>query len=187
MSILSHTAVAFSMSADAFAASISKGVTIRKPKIGEALYIGMVFGVVETITPVLGWLIGLAAGSFITSVDHWVAFSILGLIGGKMLYESFQPQEEERPARSPRLSLLILTAIGTSIDAMAVGATFAFLNTNIWLAAGLIGLATFLMATLGIMTGHYIGMKAGRMAERLGGICLMGIGLQILCSHLGLI
>lgn len=184
MSVISNTIIAFSMSADAFAAAIGKGVALKKPKISYAMRIGLVFGGVETLTPIIGWLLGIMASSFIASVDHWVAFCILSLIGGKMIYEGFHNKEAERK-EFHKLSILILTAIGTSIDAMAVGATLALLNVNIWIMAAMIGTATFLMATIGIMTGHYIGTKAGKVAEIIGGLCLITIGGKILSEHLG--
>lgn len=186
MSVISNTIIAFSMSADAFAAAISKGVALKKPKISYAMRIGLVFGGVETLTPIIGWLLGIMASSLIASVDHWVAFCLLSLIGGKMIYEGFHNEEAERK-ESHKLSILILTAIGTSIDAMAVGATLALLNVNIWIMAGMIGAATFLMATIGIMTGHYIGTKVGKIAEILGGLCLIAIGVKILLEHTGVI
>lgn len=183
MTIASNLLLAFSMSADAFAAALSKGVSMPKPRLRHAMRIGMIFGAVETITPLLGWLLGRAASNVIASVDHWVAFGILSLIGCKMLYESVQKEREETK-KTHSLRLLIFTAIGTSIDAMAVGATLAFIDANIVLVAAMIGCATFLMVTLGIMTGHYIGTKAGRYAEALGGVCLIAIGTSILMQHL---
>lgn len=183
MSIISNTIIAFSMSADAFAASVGKGVALKKPKLSYAMRIGLIFGGVETLTPIIGWLLGIMASSFISSVDHWVAFAILSVIGCKMIYEGFHNEEAERK-ESHKLSILVLTAIGTSIDAMAVGATLALLNANIWIMAAMIGAATFIMATIGIMTGHYIGTKAGKIAEIIGGLCLITIGTKILIEHL---
>lgn len=186
MSIISNTVLAFSMSADAFAASISKGVVLRKPKLTQAMRIGMIFGGIETLTPIVGWLLGLMASGFIASIDHWVAFTILGIIGMKMIYEGFQGEEAERK-ESHKISVLIITAIGTSIDSMAVGATLALLNINIWIMAMMIGCATFIMSTIGIMTGHYIGIRAGKIAEIFGGVCLIAIGSKILLEHLQII
>lgn len=183
MSIFSTTILAFSMSADAFAASVGKGVALKKPRLQDAAYIGLIFGVVETITPIIGWLAGTAASSLITSIDHWIAFILLGVIGSKMLLESFRKGHEEE-IREHKLGALILTAIATSIDALAVGATLAFLDMNIWLSALAIGVATFMMATVGIMTGHYIGTKGGKIAEAIGGIGLIVIGTSILIEHL---
>ncbi|MBL0319298.1 MAG: manganese efflux pump [Alphaproteobacteria bacterium] len=186
MSLISNTMLAFSMSADAFAAAVSKGVILRKPKFTEALRIGFIFGSIETLTPIIGWLIGILASRFIESIDHWVAFIILAIIGGKMIYEGLKHEDKPR-AESHQLHILILTAIGTSIDAMAVGVSLALLDANIWITAAMIGTATFMMATLGVMIGHYIGTKAGRIAEILGGLCLIAIGTTILCKHLGII
>lgn len=187
MSFISTTVMAFSMSADAFAASVGKGTTMRRPSLRHAMNIGFVFAAVETVTPIIGWLLGLAASSYIAAFDHWVAFIILGLVGGKMLVEGLQRQEaeEEGDRRPHSLGMLILTAIGTSIDAMAVGVTLALLDVSIWLSAIAIGMATFMMATIGIMTGHYIGARGGRIAEILGGLCLIMIGAKILFDHLG--
>lgn len=188
MSVISTTVLAFSMSADAFAASIGKGAALKKPKISDALRAGAVFGVVETIMPVLGWLIGLAASSFIASIDHWIAFGLLSLIGGKMIYEGLTEGDEEDDEKQPHNMMgVVLIAIATSIDAMAVGVTLAFLDINIWISALAIGFVTFLMATLGIMTGHYIGSKVGKYAEVLGGVALFCIGAAILCEHLGIV
>ncbi len=187
MSALSTAALAFSMSADAFAVSLGKGACVQRPRFRDALRTGLVFGTVEAITPILGWLAGVAASRYIAAFDHWVAFVILGAVGGKLLYEAAFP-DADAPTEKPRrhgLGLLILTAIGTSIDALAVGVTLAFLPVNIWLTAASIGAATTLMATLGILLGHHIGSRFGRAAEALGGLTLIAIGTHILLTHLG--
>lgn len=188
MSIFSTTAIAFSMSADAFAVSVATGAGLRKPRWRDALRSGAVFGIVEAITPIIGWCIGLTASRYIEAVDHWFAFAILGAVGGKLIWESFRDEtpEEEKPQRHG-LGILIVTAIGTSIDALAVGVTLAFIDASIWISAAAIGSATFLMASIGFMTGHYIGSKAGKYAELAGGLALIGIGTHILLSHLGII
>lgn len=191
MSAVSTAVLAFSMSADAFAVSVSKGATMRKPSLRYALRTGALFGIVEAITPIIGWVAGLAASRAIQEVDHWVAFAILGAVGLKLIYESFQKEEAdeagEPKAKEHGLGLMLLTAIGTSIDALAVGVTLAFLPVNIWISAAAIGSATFVMVTIGIMTGHYIGARIGKLAELLGGIGLVAIGTGILCDHLGLL
>lgn len=173
------------MSADAFAVALGKGAGIQKPRFRDAFRSGLVFGVVEAITPILGWCAGLAASRYIAQFDHWVAFIILGIVGGKLLYEAAYPDEDAVKPERHGLGLLIITAIGTSIDALAVGVTLAFLSVNIWLTAAAIGAATTLMATIGIMLGHAIGSKYGRWAEAAGGLCLIAIGSHILLSHLG--
>lgn len=172
------------MSADAFAVSVCKGASLQNPRLREAFRSGAIFGVVEAITPIIGWLIGLAASKHIEAIDHWVAFFILGVVGLKLMYEGIFGAEEEEKPRSHSLGMLIVTAIGTSIDAMAVGVTLAFLPVNIWVSAAAIGTATCLMVTIGIMTGHYIGSKIGKYAEILGGIGLIAIGTLILCEHM---
>lgn len=174
------------MSADAFAASVSKGVAMRKPRFGEALRIGAIFGGIEAITPLIGWCIGLFASRFMETVDHWVAFIILAAIGAKMMWEGFSKDEgadEEPQDPSKKMYLLVMTAIATSIDSMAIGVTLALVETNIILMALMIGGATFLMVTIGIMTGHYIGLRAGKVAEVLAGLTLMVIGAKILFDH----
>lgn len=185
MSLISNVILAFSMSADAFAASISKGATFHKPKLSDALRTGAVFGTIEAITPVIGWSLGLAASSFITSIDHWLAFIILCCIGLHMIYESMNDKDEDvDPTEANGISKIILTAFATSIDAMAVGVTLAFLDANIIVSALLIGLATFLMTTIGVLFGHYLGRRMGKLAERLGGIALILIGTSILYDHM---
>lgn len=184
MSILSTTLLALTMSADAFAASISKGLSLHKPSLGEALKVGAVFAGVETLMPLIGWLAGWAASNFITSVDHWVAFILLSLIGLHMIRESID-QEKEEATEKPKTGFLILTAIGTSIDSLAAGVTMAFLNINILIAAAAIGCATFTMSTFGYMCGHCLGLKAGRWAEATGGLVLIGLGVHILLKHTG--
>ncbi|HAX91445.1 MAG TPA: hypothetical protein DCY07_04460 [Rhodospirillaceae bacterium] len=189
MSILSTTVLALSMSADAFAVSIGKGTTIQKPRLLDAAKTGAVFGGTEACAPVLGWLAGSLASTFIQSVDHWAAFGILLLVGLHMIYESTQDgcEVEGTKPHNQRLGLLIITAIGTSIDSMAVGVSLAFVTANIWVAAASIGLASFTMSTLGLMIGHSIGCRIGRLAEVLGGIGLIGIGVKILCEHTGVL
>lgn len=184
MSIFSTTVLALTMSADAFAASISKGLNQHKPSLKEALKVGAVFAGVETLTPLIGWSAGWAASNFITSVDHWVAFVMLSLIGLHMIRESFD-EEKEAAAEKPKTGLLVLTAIGTSIDSLAAGVTMAFLKINILMTAAAIGSATLTMSTFGYMCGHCLGLKAGRRAEALGGIVLIGLGVHILLKHTG--
>jgi len=183
MNLFAIVVLAFSMSADAFAAALGKGSVLDRPRLSEAFRTGLVFGTVEAITPVVGWAAGLAASAYITAIDHWIAFALLAVIGGKMILDSiWRTAEQARPKRHS-FGLLLVTAIGTSIDAMAVGVTLAFLDANIVVTALAIGLATFLMTTIGIMVGHIIGGKLGRIAEALGGAGLILIGTKILIEH----
>jgi putative Mn2+ efflux pump MntP len=183
MDLLSLAVLALSMSADAFAAALSKGSALNRPRFIEAARIGLLFGTVEAIAPVIGWAAGVSARNYVTALDHWAAFLILGLIGGKMIWESARrPEEQARQARHS-FAILFMTALGTSIDSMAVGVTLAFISANIVVTAIAIGLATFTMATIGVMAGRAAGATLGRAAEGLGGLCLILIGAKILIEH----
>jgi putative Mn2+ efflux pump MntP len=180
---LTTVVLAFSMSADAFAAALGKGAALDRPRLNEALRTGFVFGIIEAITPAIGWAAGVAASSYITAIDHWIAFALLTAIGAKMIWESVRRSDERRKPNRHSLKILVATAIGTSIDAMAVGVTLAFIDADIVVTALAIGCATFLMATLGILIGRFIGEKFGRIAEAIGGIGLIVIGVTILVEH----
>jgi len=174
--------LAFSMSMDAFAAAIGKGAALRRPHLTEALRTGLIFGVVEAITPIIGWAVGVAAVAWIAQIDHWVAFALLGVLGVHMACKALSSTDRE-PAPRHSLSKLVLTAFATSLDAMAVGISLAVIQVDIAAAATAIGLATFLMATIGTLTGHWLGPALGRGAEFAGGLCLVAIGLKILLDH----
>src|SRR5215831_15502055 len=181
--LLTTAVLAFSMSADAFAAALGKGAALYRPRLSAALRTGFVFGIVEAITPLMGWAGGLAASKYITAIDHWIAFALLAALGAKMIWES-ACRSDARPKPNRRsLKVLVATAIATSIDAMAVGVTLAFIDADIVVTVLAIGCATFLMATVGIMIGRLIGETFGRIAEAIGGIGLIVIGARILIEH----
>jgi putative Mn2+ efflux pump MntP len=183
MNPLSIVVLALSMSTDAFGAALGKGAVLNRPRLDDALRVGLIFGIVEAITPVIGWAAGFSASAYITSVDHWIAFVLLSAIGGKMIWDSMRrPTEQAKPTRHS-FGLLLMTAFGTSIDAMAVGVTLAFLKANIVVIGLAIGLATFVMTTIGILLGRVLGGKFGRIAEALGGVGLILIGTKILIEH----
>jgi putative Mn2+ efflux pump MntP len=186
MNPITILALAFSMSADAFAAALGKGAALDRPRASEAIRAGLVFGIVEATTPVIGWTAGVAASRYITAVDHWIAFGALAAIGAKMIWDSGRRSHEGQKPRRHSLGVLVATAIGTSIDAMAVGVTLALIGADIVVTALAIGTATFTMATLGIMTGRLCGAKLGRIAEAVGGVALISIGAKILAEHLAL-
>ena len=192
MTPIAIAVLSLSMSADAFAAAISRGAKHR-PDAGQAVRQGLVFGVIEAITPLVGFGIGLLFAGLVEAVDHWIAFGLLGLVGGKMLYEGLMPHgddeddAEAKPAGKRGMFTLIATAIGTSIDAGAVGVGLAFLDANIWIIAAAIGFTTFALATLGMLIGKMVGNKLGRAAEIIGGIALILLGTKILLEHLGVI
>jgi putative Mn2+ efflux pump MntP len=183
MNAAAMTVLALSMSMDSFAAALGKGAALQKPRFVEALRTGLIFGVIEGITPVLGWIAGVAAAAWITEIDHWVAFVILGLLGGRMVNNAIRRSESKVAPTRHSFGLLLITAIATSLDAMAVGVTLAFINVDIMVAALSIGLATFLMAVVGTVASRWIGPIFGRGAELLGGLCLIAIGIKILIEH----
>lgn len=188
MTALSTAFLALGMSADAFAVAASKGSTLRRPRPVEAFRVGAIFGVIEAITPLIGWCLGFVASSYVAAVDHWISFFLLGGIGAKMIWESRQTEAPEtaKPRRH-KLSELIIAGIGSSIDAMAVGVTLAFINADIITTSLAIGFTTFVMATTGMFVGRYAGKKLGNIAEAIGGIILIVIGSGILLEHLGYI
>ncbi|HCA9677730.1 manganese efflux pump MntP [Klebsiella pneumoniae] len=177
--------LAFGMSMDAFAASIGKGATLHKPKFSEAVRTGLIFGAIETLTPLVGWGLGMLASQFILEWNHWIAFILLVFLGGRMIVEGFRGDSDEACEAPHRHGfwLLVTTAFATSLDAMAVGVGLAFLQVSIVTTALAIGCATFIMSTLGMMVGRFIGPLLGKRAEILGGIVLIGIGSEILWSH----
>lgn len=178
--------LALAMSTDAFAAAIGKGSSLHKPRFIEALRTGLIFGVIEAITPVIGWAIGHAATRFVEDWDHWIAFTLLVLLGLHMIYNGVR-HDDEQPADKPaQHSFLILavTAFATSIDALAVGVGLAFVDVNIVVAALAIGLATTVMVTIGVMLGRVLGTVVGKRAEIIGGVVLMLVGSAILYEHL---
>ena len=184
MTYLSVILLALSMSSDAFAAALGKGAVLDRPQFREALRTGAIFGTIEAITPLIGWGLGRAASRYIAAFDHWVAFGLLVAIGGKMIWDSFQRDEtDERPQRHS-FWVLALTAVGTSIDALAVGVTLALIGANILVNALAIGTATFLMTTIGVMLGRLLGARFGKYAEGMGGVILILIGANILFQHL---
>ncbi|WP_136247850.1 manganese efflux pump MntP [Halomonas borealis] len=191
MTLLSTTLLAFSMSTDAFAAAIGKGAAVDHPRFREALRTGLIFGVVEGLTPLIGWALGLGAARYIARWDHWIVFVLLFALGVRMIHAGLKTPEpdEEAPAAKPGRQawwLIAATAVITSIDALTVGIGLAFMEANILLTSLAIGAATTLMATVGVMLGHRMGILIGQRAEVLGGVVLIAIGSLILTEHLGL-
>lgn len=174
---------------DAFAAALGKGAALKQVSFRDALRTGLIFGVIETLTPLIGWALGLAASKYIMEWDHWVAFILLAVLGGRMAYGGLKSAElpaEGAPERHGFM-VLALTAVATSLDALAVGVGLAFLQVNIVMTALTIGMMTTIMATIGLLLGRFIGPILGKWAEVLGGLVLIGIGTLILIEHLGLL
>jgi putative Mn2+ efflux pump MntP len=185
MSALSVLLIALSMSTDAFAAAVAKGAALDRPHWREALRTGAIFGGIETLTPLIGWGLGRAASRYVEAFDHWVAFVLLAGIGIKMIWDGFGRDEEAEKPQSHSFLVLAITAVGTSIDALAVGVTLALIGASILVNALAIGAATFTMTTIGVMAGHRLGARFGKHAEVAGGVALILIGIAILAEHLG--
>jgi putative Mn2+ efflux pump MntP len=182
--MLQTAVIAFSLSTDAFAASIAKGARYPGMSGWRTLGIALGFGVLEAIAPLIGYLLGVQFAGMIEAVDHWIAFGVLGLLGIRMLWKSLGPGEDEAPMMLPTWSAVIATAAGTSVDATAVGVSLAFASNNIPVTLIAIGLVTFGMTLIGLRLGGVIGTKVGRWAEFLGGLGLVAIGINILLTHL---
>lgn len=175
---------------DAFAVSICKGLAMRKVNKKQAVIIGLFFGGFQALMPIIGWSLGSQFESYITNIDHWIAFILLAFIGGKMLLEAVKPEEDvEIEQMDPPLDIkeMFLLAVATSIDALAVGITFAFLDYPIVEAISIIGITTFIISVGGVYVGNFFGNKYKNKAEFAGGLILVLIGLRILLSHLGFI
>ncbi|MFZ4877601.1 manganese efflux pump MntP family protein [Janthinobacterium sp. Mn2066] len=186
MNFAATAALSLAMSTDAFAAAVGKGAALHKPRWSEALRTGLIFGVIEAITPVIGWALGRVAAPYVEAWDHWIAFGLLAIIGLLMIRNALaSPDADEAPAQTHSFWVLAVTGFATSIDAMVVGAGLALLGANIVVTAAAIGFSTFVMVTLGVMLGRVLGTVAGRRAELVGGAILIIIGCAILYEHIG--
>ena len=184
--------IGLGVSADAFAVSMCKGVEMKKIIWKYALLIALFFGGFQMIMPLIGWGAGSLFQKYITEFDHWIAFGLLLLLGGKMIYDGIFDKDEKKEGDEDKplklgLGTLLVMAIATSIDALAVGVTFAFLSVNIWLAVGIIGATTFTFSLIGVFIGVKVGDKFRNKAEILGGVILILLGVKILLEHLGVI
>ncbi len=178
--------VAVGLAMDAFAVSLCKGLSVRALRLRHALLCGAYFGVFQALMPLAGYFLGARFRDLITAVDHWIAFALLGVIGANMIREAFSGDEDAHND-SFAVRTMLLLAVATSIDAFAVGITFAFLGVNIAAAVLIIGLITFLLSAVGVKIGNVFGEKFKARAEILGGVVLILMGTKILLEHLGLI
>ena len=185
MTPISIAVLSLSMSADAFAASVGRGAAHR-PNFSTAVRNGLVFGLIEAITPLIGWALGLAAAGFVERVDHWIAFGLLAVVGGKMIWEASKPRDADEDAGPRRAGpwALIATAVGTSIDAAAVGVGLAFIGANIWIIAAAIGFTTFLCTAAGFFLTRRLHRFPTFHLEAGAGLILIGLGVKMLCDHL---
>ncbi len=179
--------IAAALSMDAFAVALSKGLNMHKLNFRHTFVLAAFFGGFQAAMPLLGWLLGIQFEQYITSFDHWIAFALLAMIGGKMLLEAFNKDGESSVKFVLNIKELLLLAIATSIDALAAGITFAFLNVSILSAIALIGSTTFIFSASGVIIGNRFGLKYKGSAEILGGLVLISIGIKILLEHMNLL
>lgn len=183
MGIIELLLLSVGLAMDAFAVSICKGISMKRMNWRKALIIGMYFGGFQALMPVIGYFLGTAFESIITNIDHWVAFILLGIIGGNMIKEAFE-DESENCNDDVGFKTMIMLAIATSIDALAVGITFAFLKVNLIAAISMIGVITFVLSVIGTKIGNRFGDKYESKAELVGGVILVLLGIKILLEHL---
>jgi len=169
---------------DAFAVSITSGLTIKSLRINNALKIAIFFGLFQAIMPLIGWLAGLSFRDFISGVDHWIAFGLLSVIGCKMIYESSKMGLNKKKINPLNVYVLLMLSVATSIDALAVGLSLSFLKVSIVLPAIIIGIVTFLLSILGVYFGNRFGHYFERKIQIIGGLILICIGIKILIEHL---
>lgn len=184
MGIVELLLIAVGLAMDAFAVAVGKGVTLSRVTMRHALTTGAWFGGFQALMPIAGYLVGARFSSFVTSIDHWIAFGLLAVIGLNMIREAVWGNEESHTADFG-VKTMLLMAIATSIDALAVGITLAFLGVNIWVSAAVIGIVTLLLSGIGVYLGSLFGSRLGTKAGMVGGVILIAIGLKILIEHLG--
>lgn len=177
--------IALGLSADSFAVSITSGLILNKIDFRDASKIAFSLGFFQALMPTLGWLIGVKIQKYIESFDHWIAFGLLTIIGVKMILESLKSDEEDRNFNPLNPKILLMMSLATSIDALVVGISFAFIEYNWFLSAFIIGAVTFIISMLGILFGKKMGSRFGSKMEIVGGIILIFIGIRILFEHLG--
>ena len=191
MSFIELFLIGVGLSMDAFAAAICQGLFMTRIKWGHALTVGLYFGGFQALMPFIGWMLGSQFADRIQQYDHWIAFILLVLIGGNMIREALSGDEEDAAQAETDLRLdhkkLFLMAIATSIDALAIGVTFAFLETAILPAIGIIGCTTFCISVAGVVVGCWFGARYKKRAEITGGAILVLLGIKILLEHLGIL
>ena len=187
MGLVEIILIAVSLAMDAFAVSICKGLSMKKMDWKKAIIIALYFGIFQGGMPLIGYLLGVGFEESIKFIDHWIAFGLLAFIGGNMIKEALSKKEDDEVDDKVDFKTMIVLAIATSIDALAVGVTFAFLNVNIVLAVSLIAAITFVISCIGVKLGNVFGDKYEKKAELAGGIVLILIGLKILLEHLGIL
>ncbi len=184
MEIVELLIIAVGVSMDAFAVSICKGLSVRNLRPKHAGMTALWFGGFQALMPLIGFNLGVSFAALVSSVDHWIAFILLGIIGGNMLKESFQKDDDVNVSPDFSFRTMFAMAVATSIDALAIGVSFAFLNVNIWKAILFIGLTTGLFSAVGVYIGNMFGSRYKSKAEFAGGFILIVMGFKILIEHL---
>ncbi|OGW80373.1 MAG: hypothetical protein A3G33_10385 [Omnitrophica bacterium RIFCSPLOWO2_12_FULL_44_17] len=184
MNLVEIVILSFGLAMDAFAVSITSGFILKRPKIRHALKMGFSFGIFQSLMPILGWCAGTSLSAIIRNVDHWIAFALLFVIGGKMIYEGIKPGAENDNSNPLDFWMLMTLSVATSIDALAVGISFAFLKINIILPVIMIGSITFALSAFGVLIGRKFGHLFEDKIKIFGGVILIGIGIKILAEHL---
>lgn len=187
MSLLELFITAVALAMDAFAVAICKGLTVEKVKLRHAVITGVWFGGFQMLMPLLGYLCASMFSEYITNFDHWVAFFLLVAIGISMIAEAFKKDEEKKETNPFSFMTMLIMSVATSVDALAVGITFAFLDVNIWVATAFIGATTFILSAVGVKVGNVFGAGKKNIAEIAGGVILILLGVKILLQHLGVI
>lgn len=183
MGIAELVIIAIGLSMDAFAVSICKGLSVQKVRLQHVFKTGIWFGGFQALMPVIGYYLGVSFADFVANIDHWIAFILLGIIGGNMIKDSSHKDEPCCAVPDFSFRTMLAMAVATSIDALAVGVSFAFLKVNIWEAVGLIGVITFLFSAAGVLIGNFFGARWKSKAEFAGGFILIAMGLKILLEH----
>lgn len=178
--------VSIGLSMDAFAVAVCKGLKMKKIDYKYTIIIASFFGIFQAVMPLIGWFLGKQFEVYIQSVDHWVAFILLAFIGGKMIYEAISDNNDDTEIKYDFKEITLL-ALATSIDALAVGISFALMDINIWVSVTLIGIITFVLSIIAVFIGNRFGMKYKSKAELLGGVILIIIGLKILLEGLNIV
>lgn len=183
MSIYELFIIALALSMDAFAVAVGKGLCVQRLKPMHSLKVGLWFGGFQALMPILGYYLGVHFSTYVEAFDHWIAFVLLAIIGGNMIKEAFKKDECDKKSADFGFKTMLLLAVATSIDALIVGVTFAFLHVDIWMAVILIGVITFILSIIGLKLGNIYGTKYKSKAEIAGGIILILMGLKILLEH----
>lgn len=184
MSIFDFLLLSMAVAMDAFAVSVAKGLSVQKLRTSNYFCVGAWFGGFQALMPLIGYFVGIHFAALVDDYDHWIAFALLAMIGINMLKEAFGDDEEEKTGKDFSFKVMLLMAIATSIDALAVGVSLAFMKENIWLAITLMGVITGAFSAAGLQIGHLFGRRYKSPAEVIGGLLLIFIGIKILWQHM---